>query len=49
MDWLGVPLLDCVEIFLLREISKHVLRSQSLFMCEVVTTVLQSAAENGVR
>src|ERR1700751_4908375 len=39
MDWLGAPLLDCDEIFLLREINKSVLRSQSLFMYEVVTTV----------
>jgi hypothetical protein len=44
-----VPLLDCVEIFLLREISKHVRRSQSLFMFEVITTVLQNAAQNGLR
>src|ERR1700740_1972247 len=32
MDWLGGPLLDCDEIFLLREINKRVLRSQSLFI-----------------
>src|ERR1700756_3150273 len=39
MDWLGAPLLDYDEIFLLREINKRVPRSQSLFMYEVVTTV----------
>src|ERR1700747_2317376 len=32
MDWLGAPLLDCDEIFLLREINKRVLRSQSLLI-----------------
>src|ERR1700757_4710372 len=45
MDWLGVPLLDRVGNFLLREINKCVLRSQSLFMCEVITKVLQRLPE----